>query len=366
MASRITGLASPPLTPPINGDFSNNKKNRTSEMIAKPKKEKKEKKEKIRNSRLSYISTTSSVNSTATRSFMSNKRSSTVPDLQNLTIPEGLMPIGPNGERIPIMIPDGSGGLIPFIPTTKKSSNKKNKSKSSPAVNQFSDSIYKIDESKESSTNSSPTTPKPREKSKSPKKARRRQSLLIPLASSSTSPVTMLSPNLSNSGDVSMISNKNVPLFIIPTGPDGKIDPSTLPLPMSSSELMEKQKEYEESIIEESQSFMYLPRKKTSVEKLKHSSYRKNSISSVKSNLTTPGNFFKGRSEEFGIKSKKKSGKSKNKPKIDTSSLYSTESNILDGLRYRSESSPSLIKMNQNSGKKKKKKIFFIYLFYLF
>ncbi|ORX68453.1 HCP-like protein [Anaeromyces robustus] len=352
MASRNTGLASPPLTPPINGDISYKKKNKNSEMKARPRKEKKD---KYQNNRLSYISTTSSVNSTATRSFMSNRRSSTLPDLQNF------MPIGPNGERIPVMIPDGSGGLIPYIPTTttttKKSTNKKKKSKSSPTINQFSpilpDSMYKIDENKESSTNSSPSTPRPREKTKSTKKkAGRRQSLLIPLNTSSISPISPLTPNSTfNAGDVSTLNNKNVPLFIIPTGPDGKIDPSTLPLPMSSSELMERQKEYEESIIEDSQSFMYSPKKKTSVDRLRHSAYRKNSVSSVKSNLTTPGNFLKGRAaaEEFVLKNKKRGKSKNNKIKIDTASLYSTESNILDGLRYRSESSPSLVKMNQGS-----------------
>jgi len=346
MDSRKTGLASPPLTPPHNSDLVY-KKNKNSEILENPRKEKLN---KYTTNRVSYAST-SSMSSIGSKSFANNRRSVTIPDLQKIKIPEGMMPLGPNGERIPIMIPDGNGGLIPFTPSKKS---KKPKSKSSPSINQFSpslyDNIYRIDENKVSSR-TSPVSPKSQERNKSgPKKAGKRQSLLIPLNTTVLSPTQNSINNTSaNSGENSGLSGKNVPLFIIPTGPDGKIDISALPTPMSSSELMERQREYEESIYEDGQSFMSSPKKRSSLDRLRYSNDRKNSISSVK---TTPANFLKGKSksEAGDLGHKKKGKKNKNNKRKDNMSIYSLESNILDGVRnIRSESSPNIGNNNPKS-----------------
>jgi len=336
MGSKKMGLASPPLTPPYNSDLVY-KKNINPEKNTKQNKEKKNSTNRVSNS---------SNNNVGNKFLINNRRSVTIPDLHKISIPEG-MTVGPNGEKIPILIPDGNGGLIPFnIP--KKS---KKKSKSSSSINQFSpslsDNIFKIEENKVSSKNPSPVSLRSNEKIKSGlKKAGKRQSLLIPL-NTSMSPTQNSSNNtIDNNGENSGLSNKSVPLFIIPTGPDGKIDPSTLPTPMSSSELMERQREYEESILEDNQSIISLPKKKTSIEKIKYANIRKGSVSSVRTSYTVPANFLKGKSKseaggEFGRI--KKGSKSKGRSKKDDMSIFSVESNILDGVRnIRSESSPNV------------------------
>jgi len=345
MSNRNLGLASPPMTPPYNNDstYKNKSKNKSPEIVATPR-QRKNKLDKNKNNR---ISTASSINSVGGMSF---GRASTLPNLQKLVIPEELMPVGPNGERIPIMIPDGNGGLIPFT-GVKKSLKKKNKSISSPAISQLaSPTLSEIDENKVSSDMTSPSTPRLRERPKSRrnstmKKTGKRHSILVPLNSST--PTTPLSPN---SGEISTTSAKNVPLFIIPTGKDGKIDPSLLPTPMSSSELKERQKEYAESVIldDDGRSFILSPNRKGSGGK--HGKGRKNSISSMRSNVTTPANFLNNKSKseagEFG--KRRKNRKSRNKKSLlknDNMSLYSVESNLLDGIRNHSESSPNLIDM---------------------
>jgi len=366
MASKNLGLASPPLTPPFNPDMSFRAKNKHKPIDSPVKqRSRKEKPDRYKNKRMSYVSTTSSISSMG---GMSYRRSTTLPDLQNFVIPEGLMPVGPNGEKIPILIPDGNGGFIPFTGSVgagggnKKGSKKKTKtkSKSSSAINQMaspslSDQTLKVDE-KRSSTPTSPNVPRSRERSKSSsnsKKASKRQSLLIPLNTTALSPTSSNSNSANSSrsgGEGTGTSGKNVPLFIIPTGPDGKIDPSLLPTPMPSSELMERQKEYEESILLEEASFLYSPKNKNTVDRIKKSKNRKSSISSLKSNLTTPGNFLKGKSKsEASELGKKKSNRksrfkdSLSRNKHDNASLYSVESNLLDGIRNRSESSPNLV-----------------------
>jgi len=342
MSNRNLGLASPPMTPPYDTDsiYKNKSKSKNSEMIASPKQRKNNKSNKNKKNR---ISTASSINSIGGMAF---GRSSTLPNLQNLVIPEELMPVGPNGEKIPIMIPDGNGGLIPFT-GVKKSLKKKNKSSSSPAISQMaSPTLSEIDENKVSSNMTSPSTPKLREKSKSRrnstmKKAGKRHSVLVPLND----------PQSPNNGENSTISAKNVPLFIIPTGKDGKIDPSLLPTPMSSSELKERQKEYAESVIldDDGRSFILSPKKKGSIERIKHGKNRRNSISSMRSNATMPANFHNNKSKseagEFG--KKRNNRRLRNKKGLlrnDNMSLYSVESNLLDGIRNnRSESSPNLV-----------------------
>ncbi|KAG4096399.1 HCP-like protein [Neocallimastix lanati (nom. inval.)] len=345
MGSKKMGLASPPLTPPYNSDLVY-KKNINLEKNTKRSKEKK-------SSNTDKVSR-SSINSAGNKFLINDRRSVTIPDLHKISIPEGMMPVGPNGEKIPILIPDGNGGLVPFnIP--KKS---KKKSKSSPSINQFSpslsDNIFKIEENKVSSKNPSPVSLKSNEKIKSGlKKAGKRQSLLIPL-NISMSPTQNSGDNtntIDSNGENSGLSNKGVPLFIIPTGPDGKIDPTALPTPMSSSELMERQREYEKSILEDNQSIITSPKKKKSIERIKYANYRKGSISSVRSSSTVPANFLKGKSKseaggEFGhIKegSKRKGINSLGRNKKDNMSIFSVESNILDGVRnIRSESSPNV------------------------
>jgi len=348
MSNRKTGYASPPLTPPNNLVY---KKNKNPEMSTTTRKENLT---KYTESRASYASTTS-MNSIGSRSLASNV---TLQDLQKIKIPEAMMPIGPNGERIPIMIPDGNGGLIPFTPAKKA---KKTKSKSNPSVNQFSpilsESICKIDESKVSDSFMSPVSPISPEKNKAGlKKAGKRQSLLIPLNTSMlVTNQNSSNNNSANSGENSGLSGKSVPMFIIPTGPDGKIDISALPTPMSSMELLERQKEYEESICEDGLSFMSFSKKKNTLDRSKQGKNRKNSISSVK---TTPANFLKGKSEtgDLGLKKKgkkkgKKNGKGTlNRNKKDNISIYSTESNILDGIRsIRLDSTPSVGVLNLKS-----------------
>jgi len=341
MESKNTGLASPPLTPPY-GTEPSYRKPRNSE---KPK-AKKDNLNKY-NNRCSYIST-STMSSIGTRSLNTNRRSVTIPDLSTFKIPEPLMPLGPNGERIPIMIPDGNGGLIPLT-TSPKKSKKKSKSKSSSYINQLSpplsNNIYKIDENK-SSNNTSSASPNSHKSKTSLKKAGKRQSLLIPLTTTALTPSPPSSNNTSahssHSGENIALNNKNVPLFIIPTGPNGKIDRSALPQPMSSSELMERQREYEESIImDDNQSYIF---RKRNSEKRKD---RKNSISSMRSSYTTPPNFLKSKSE--GIITQKRRGSKGQKNNLaltrnDNFSIYSVESNILDGRNPLSESARNLQK----------------------
>jgi len=361
MSNKFSGLASPPLTPPINSEvaYKNKQKSRSSEVITSPQaRTRKNKPERYKGNRMSIVSTTSSVSGVS-----SFRKSTTLPDLQNFVIPESMMPVGPNGERIPVMIPDANGNLVPF--TGIKKSKKKSKSKSAASISQLaspalSENMFKIDENKVS-TPTSPGTPRLREKSKSSASVKKgkRHSLLIPLTTSMTPIIPQnnnFSATSSKSGELTGNSSKSVPMFIIPTGPDGKIDPSLLPTPMSSHELAERQKEYEESIMEDSRSYMTSPRKKSSVERLKRHKHRKNSISSMKSNLTTPGNFLKGKSKsdtgnDFGL-GKKKNKKSKGKDnglRNDNMSLYSVESNLLDGVRNHSESSPNLNRRNRKS-----------------
>ncbi|ORX51517.1 HCP-like protein [Piromyces finnis] len=349
MSNKNLGLASPPLTPP-NIAYNNKQKSQSSEAITSPnsRQPRKNQPERYKNNRLSYVSTTSSINT----GISSYRKSTTLPDLQNFVIPEGMMPVGPNGEKIPIMIPDGNGNLIPYT-GAKKSKKNKTKSRSNSAISQLASPAL----SEEIEESLSPVTPRLREKSKSNvAKKGKRQSLLIPLSSTMMSPSAPQSGTATpKSGELSGTSSKSVPLFIIPTGPDGKIDPSLLPTPMSSQELALRQKEYEESLYGDSYSFMSSPRKMSSVERLKCGKHRKNSISSMKSFLTTPGNFLKSKSDtggEFGLdkkKGKKSKGLGVGRNKNDTVSLFSVESNLLDGVRNRSESSPNI--MNKENKK---------------
>jgi hypothetical protein len=108
------GLASPPLTPPYNSDLVY-KKNINLEKNTKRSKEKK-------SSNTDKVSR-SSINSAGNKFLINDRRSVTIPDLHKISIPEGMMPVGPNGEKIPILIPDGNGGLVPFnIPKKSKKS----------------------------------------------------------------------------------------------------------------------------------------------------------------------------------------------------------------------------------------------------
>jgi len=246
--------------------------------------------------------------------------------------------------------------LIPYTGNLKKSKKKSKNNISNQFSPTLSDNIYSIDENKVSSNNCTPIIPRTREKSKSShKKAGKRQSLLIPLNSSLMSPLQNTS---ATSGDMSDLNNKNVPLFIIPTNSDGKIDPSKLPTPMSSSELMERQREYEESIVEDSQS-IFSHKRKTSLEKLRYSDNRRDSVNSMRSTFTTPANFYNGKSkseaDEFYYKKNGNKNKGINNISLsrnlkDNASLYSVKSNILDDAHYiHSESSLNLTRKNKKS-----------------
>jgi len=352
MSNRNLGLASPPMTPPFDTDSSYKKKSKSkkSEMTETPR-QRNNKSDKYNNNRISLVSTTSS-NGIGGPSFV---KSATLPNLQNFVIPEELMPVGPNGEKIPIMIPDGKGGLIPFT-GTKKPSKKKKKSKSSPAINQLaSPTLSGIEDNKTSNSNSSsPKLPEKTRRDSTSKRSSKRHSILVPLNTTSLTPNTPQSENntgilTSKNNEMTSISAKNLPMFIIPTGKDGKIDPSLLPTPMSSSELKERQKEYEESVIidDDGRSLIYSPNKKGSVEKIKRRA-RRNSLNSLRSSVTTPANFLNNKSKseagEFGkVKNNKKSKSRKSILKNDNISLYSLEPNLLSGVHNRSESTPNLV-----------------------
>jgi len=358
MSNRNLGLASPPMTPPFDTDSSYKKKSKSkkSEMAETPR-QRNNKSDKYNNNRISLVSTTSS-NGIGGPSFV---KSATLPNLQNFVIPEELMPVGPNGEKIPIMIPDGKGGLIPFT-GTKKPSKKKKKSKSSPAINQLaSPTLSGIEDNKTSNSNSSsPKLPEKTRRDSTSKRSSKRHSILVPLNTTSLTPNTPQSENntgilTSKNNEMTSISAKNLPMFIIPTGKDGKIDPSLLPTPMSSSELKERQKEYEESVIidDDGRSLIYSPNKKGSVEKIKRRA-RRNSLNSLRSSVTTPANFLNNKSKseagEFGkVKNNKKSKSRKSILKNDNISLYSLEPNLLSGVHNRSESTPNLV--NKKNGK---------------
>lgn len=401
---------SPPLTPPIDKDLykSNN--------ISKIKKN--ERKLSDTNKSKSYINSDSKsfvsqssrkTNKTNKTQLSSKKRSQTTPnlqcirpkDLQSLKLPGNLSLKGPNGENIPVIIPDGAGGFISV--KTKKASKKKDKSDSvsvngkklgSPLltekknnvnnnninqnnnnnsnnhnINNNQNNYNNINNSNSNDTSSSSSSsanlknnkiksplikeidrnfisqsPSPRLREKDgtkPRKAGKRQSILIPLNPSMTS----LTNNGSNNG-----KNAGLPMFIIPTGPDGKIDPSMLPTTMSHSELIEKQKEYEESIYsDDGRSFISVSKKKANGKK-KSTTHRKNSVCSVNSYAesvlsSTNLNNIKSKSEtgEFTKMQKRSNAMGRKGLNHDTSSLFSLDVIMENTKRYeRSESVPNM------------------------